>query len=57
MRWARLASGSPGQSTTLTLEFMMHAGMGGYHEFWVPVRTNDRTTPELRLIVRSSWGP
>jgi len=39
------------------LEFMMHAGMGGYHEFWVPVRTNDRANPDQRLVVRSTWGP
>lgn len=35
----------------------MPAGMGGYHEFWVPVRTNDPAQPEQRLIVRSDWGP
>jgi hypothetical protein len=27
-----------GESTTLSLEFTMHAGMGGYHEFWMPGR-------------------
>ncbi len=35
----------------------MHAGMGGYHEFWVPVKSNDRANREQRLIVRSHWGP
>ncbi len=35
----------------------MHAGMGGYHEFWVPLRTNDPANPEQRLVVRSTWGP
>jgi hypothetical protein len=35
----------------------MPAGMGGYHEFWVPLRTNDRGNPEQMLIVRSDWGP
>lgn len=35
----------------------MHPGMGGYHEFWVTVRTNDSTNPEQRLVVRSNWGP
>jgi len=34
----------------------MHAGMGGAHEFLVPVRTNDPATPERPLIVRSYWG-
>jgi hypothetical protein len=31
--------------------------MGGYHEFWVPLRTNDPANPERWLIVRSNWGP
>lgn len=35
----------------------MHEGMGGPHEFWVPVRTNDPAAPEKRLIVLSDWGP
>lgn len=35
----------------------MHPGMGGYHEFWVPVRTNDPAAREQRLVVRSTWGP
>ena len=35
----------------------MHPGMGGYHEFWVPVRTNDPAAPEQWLVVRSTWGP
>lgn len=47
----------PGRSTTLTLDFTMHAGMGGAHEFLVPLRTNDPAAPERPLIVRSSWGP
>jgi hypothetical protein len=39
------------------MEFMMHAGMGGYHEFWVPLKTNDPAKPVERLVVRSDWGP
>jgi len=35
----------------------MHAGMGGAHEFLVPLRTNDPSARERRLIVRSYWGP
>jgi len=35
----------------------MHPGMGGYHEFWVPVRRNDPANAEQRLVVRSTWGP
>lgn len=35
----------------------MHEGMSGPHEFIVPLRTNDPTTPERRLVVLSNWGP
>lgn len=35
----------------------MHEGMGGPHEFVVPLRTNDPTAPERPLTVRSYWGP
>lgn len=35
----------------------MHPGMGGPHEFHVPVATNDPTAPERVLVVRSAWGP
>ncbi len=41
----------------MSLAFTMHEGMGGPHEFLVPLRTNDPAAPERRLIVRSSWGP
>ncbi len=47
----------PGQSTTLVMTFTMHAGMGGRHEFLVPLRTNDPAAPERELRVRSVWGP
>lgn len=35
----------------------MHEGMGGQHEFWVRVRTNDPAQPEQILIAKSDWGP
>ena len=47
----------PGESTTLSMEFMMHAGMGGPHEFVAPLRSNDPAVAERLLIVRSFWGP
>jgi hypothetical protein len=37
------------------MRFTMSAGMGGPHEFVVPLRTNDPGTPEQRLVVRSNW--
>jgi hypothetical protein len=39
------------------MRFTMHAGMGGPHEFRVPLRTNDPAAPEQVLVVRSDWGP
>jgi len=47
----------PGESTTLSMAFTMHAGMGGPHEFVVPLRTNDPEARNRSLIVRSFWGP
>jgi hypothetical protein len=45
----------PGESTTLTLEFMMHGEMGGKHDFRVHLPTNDPTQPDLILTVLSNW--
>jgi hypothetical protein len=45
----------PGQSTTLTMEFTMHAGMEGPHEFRVHLLTNDPQQPEQVLVVKSDW--
>jgi hypothetical protein len=38
------------------MRFTMHAGMGGPHEFRVPVDTNDPAAPQQVLVVRSNWG-
>ncbi len=45
----------PGQEATLTLNFSMHEGMGGDHEFRIALETNDPTQPEKDLIVTSNW--
>jgi hypothetical protein len=37
------------------MEFMMHAGMEGPHDFRVHVRTNDPVEPDKELIVLSDW--
>jgi hypothetical protein len=37
------------------MRFTMHRGMGGPHEFHVPLRTNDPAVPEQVLVVRSNW--
>jgi hypothetical protein len=45
----------PGESTTLSMEFMMHGEMGGRHDFRVHLPSNDpRPTT---LIVLSNWVP
>jgi hypothetical protein len=47
---------APGQETTISLTFMMHAGMEGPHDFRVHVRTNDPQEPDKVLRVLSDWG-
>ena len=41
----------------MTLDYSMHEGMGGPHEFQVHVRTNDPAKPEVLLVAKSDWGP
>ena len=53
----RLSHPKPGQETTLTMDYMMHAGMDGPHRFDVHVRTNDPLEPEKLLVAKSDWGP
>jgi hypothetical protein len=45
----------PGESTRLSMEFMMHGDMGGRHNFRVHLLTNDPTEPEQGLTVLSNW--
>lgn len=45
----------PGESTNLTLEFMMHEGMEGFHDFRVHLLTNDPAQPDKILVVLSNW--
>jgi len=39
------------------MDYMMHAGMDGPHQFDVHLQTNDPVEPEKVLVVRSNWGP
>lgn len=48
---------NPGQSTQLTLRFMMHGDMGGPHHFRVHLFSNDLTQPEATVSVLSNWVP
>ncbi len=47
----------PGRTTTLSMTFMMHAGMDGPHNFRVHVPSNDPAQPDLTLTVLSNWVP
>ncbi len=39
------------------MDYMMHAGMDGPHEFHVRLRTNDPVEPEKILVAKSNWVP
>lgn len=45
----------PGESTTLSFPMMMHAGMGGYHDFRVHLPNNDPTKQNFEFVVLSNW--
>jgi hypothetical protein len=45
----------PGESTNLTMSFMMHAGMDGKHDFRVHLPTNDKAWGDKTLAVLSNW--
>ena len=47
----------PGQSTNMSIQFTMHAGMEGMHDFRVHLPTNDPVQPERTLTVLSNWVP
>ena len=47
----------PGESTTLSMEFMMHGDMGGMHDFRVHISSNDPNQPQHELAVLSNWVP
>ena len=48
---------NPGQTTKLTMQFMMHGDMGGKHLFRVLVKTNDPAQRERTFDVVSNWVP
>jgi hypothetical protein len=45
----------PGQSTQLSMSFMMQGDMGGPHDFRVHLPTNDPSAPDMTLQVLSNW--
>jgi len=48
---------NPGEQTTLSMSFMMHAGMEGPHDFRVHIPSNDPTQADKELVVLSNWVP
>lgn len=48
---------NPGESTQVRLQFSMHEGMDGPHDFRVRVLTNDLLEPEQEVVVLSNWVP
>jgi hypothetical protein len=47
----------PGESTTLSMQFMMHGDMGGMHDFRVHLPSNDPQNTSRELTVLSNWVP
>lgn len=47
----------PGETTTLSMEFMMHGDMGGMHDFRVHLPNNDPEQRQSTLTVLSNWVP
>lgn len=41
----------------MRLQFMMHEGMDGYHDFRVHLKTNDPVEPVKEIKILSDWGP
>jgi hypothetical protein len=47
----------PGESTTLSMQFTMHEGMDGMHDFRIHLPNNDPQQPDRTLTVLSNWVP
>jgi len=47
----------PGETTTISMQFMMHGDMGGPHNFRLHLPTNDPLTSDQSAIVLSNWVP
>jgi len=45
----------PGESTTISMEFVMHDQMGGMHNFSLHLITNDSTEPDKIVTILSNW--
>ncbi len=47
----------PGQSTSLTAPFTMHAGMDGPHDFEIHIWSNDPQQPDTVVHVKANYVP
>lgn len=45
----------PGESTVISMEYMMHGDMGGPHDFRLHLKTNDPTQPDQAVKILSNW--
>lgn len=46
---------SPGETATISMNYMMHDGMGGPHELQIRLVTNDPQNQEVILTAFSNW--
>ncbi len=45
----------PGESTLVSIEYVMHGEMGGKHDFRLHLKTNDPTQPDKEVKILSNW--
>lgn len=45
----------PGQSTAISVQFKMHKGMEGPHDFRLHIPTNDPQGPDRELVILSNF--
>ncbi len=45
----------PGESTVISMEYMMHGDMGGKHDFLLHMKTNDQTQTDKTVDIQSNW--
>ena len=45
----------PGKSTTISVAFVMHEGMGGQHTFDLVVSSNDPVQPQQTVEVKAKY--
>lgn len=48
---------NPGETTRVSMRFMMHGDMGGLHDFRLHLPTNDPARPDYQVAVISNWVP